>query len=216
MAHFTQLGLSGKPEDKSQGVWRGNPYPTSSRKKFSGKQKIAAVAASLIASSLLGISLLETSGCSKETSKQARTNIADQPAMPAAMSQQPELATTAAPTPGAKPARKKSRQHRLAAATYTNPVYGISFRYPKRYSLKEGEEAGLEWAALEPAEMNFVQPGGTTVSAVALPKQLFPGTDLTAAFFNVSVNAKLTAAECAKFAVPEAAPTDASRDNACR
>jgi hypothetical protein len=38
---------------------------------------------------------------------------------------------------------------------------------------------------------------------VELPRKLFAGTDFNAAFFNVSVNPKLTAAECEQFAFPE-------------
>ena len=56
--------------------------------------------------------------------------------------------------------------------------------------------------------MNFIQPGGTTISAVELPRKLYAGTDFNAAFFNVSVNHKMTAEECAQFAFPE--PSDPS------
>jgi len=51
--------------------------------------------------------------------------------------------------------------------------------------------------------MNFVQPGGTSISVVELPRKLYAGTDFNAAFFNVSVNPKLTSAECEQFAFPE-------------
>lgn len=51
--------------------------------------------------------------------------------------------------------------------------------------------------------MNFVHPGGTTISMVELPRKLYSGTDFNSAFFNVSVNPKLTAAECEQFAFPE-------------
>ena len=96
------------------------------------------------------------------------------------------------PVASQAPAKKKARQRKLSASTYANPSYGVSFRYPKNGSLKEGDEANLELDGLGPVEMNFVQPGGTTISAVELPRKLYAGTDLNTAFFNVSVNPKLT------------------------
>jgi len=79
------------------------------------------------------------------------------------------------PTPVASqpPAKKKLRQRKLSASTYTNAAYGVSFRYPTYGSLKEDDEANLELDGLGPLEMNFVQPGGTTISAVELPRKLF-------------------------------------------
>jgi hypothetical protein len=204
MAHFTQLGLSGKPETP-EGKTSPNPSSEQQRlhlaNKLSGKQKTAALVGSLIATSLLGVFLLE-SGCSKESDKTA--TIA--PPTQTMASQQPApivtvpAANTAASQP---PAKKKSRQRKVSAETYSNPAYGVSFRYPKYAALKEGDKANLELDGLGPVEMNFVQPGGTTISAVQLPRKLYAGTDFNAAFFNVSVNPKLTAEECEQFAFPE-------------
>ncbi len=204
MAHFTQLGLSGKPEAKPEVKTSLNVSSAEQRPhhaKLSGKQRTAALVGSLIATSLLGVFLLE-SGCSKESDKAVaiappNQSVASQPSAP--------IATVPASTtvPSQPPATKKSRQRKLSASTYTNPAYGVSFRYPKYGTLKEGDKANLELDGLGPVEMNFVQPGGTTISAVELPRKLYAGTDFNAAFFNVSVNSKLTAAECEQFAFPE-------------
>jgi hypothetical protein len=113
-----------------------------------------------------------------------------------------------ASTASQPPAKKKPRQRKLAASTYTNPTYGVSFRYPTYGSLKEGEQANLELDGLGPLETNFIHPGGDTISAVELPRKLYTGTDFNAAFFNVSVNPKLTAEQCQQFAFPET--TDAT------
>jgi hypothetical protein len=208
MAHFTELGLSGKPEKKPG----GNTSPTTTQKavtqpkKPGGNKKTAALAGSLIATSLLGVFFLE-SGCSKNSNQAATIAAPVQTAVT-----QPSLANLAPPTSTAvaspTPAKKKSRQRKLSASTYTNPTYGVSFRYPKRDSLKEGDKANLEWDGLGPVEMNFVQPGGTTISAVELPRKLYAGTDFNSAFFNVSVNSKLKPEECAQFAFPEGSETD--------
>jgi hypothetical protein len=204
MAHFTQLGLSGKPETKPEAKTSLNVSSQEQRPhnaKLSGKQRTAALVGSLIATSLLGVFLLE-SGCSKESDKAVaiappNQTVASQPSAP--------IATVPASTtiPSQPPAKKKSRQRKLSASTYSNPAYGVSFRYPKYGTLKEGDKANLELDGLGPVEMNFVQPGGTTISAVELPRKLYAGTDFNAAFFNVSVNPKMTAEECEQFAFPE-------------
>jgi hypothetical protein len=209
MTQFTQLGLSGspdkKPETRPQGKTLPNnspakPTSTANEKKPANKHKIAVLAGSLIATALLGTFVFE-SGCSKESDKTAAIvapsqTVASQPNLIAPISTSMPIATQ-------PPAKKKSRQHKLSASTYNNPDYGLSFRYPKYDSLKEGDDANLELNGLRPLETNFVQPGGTTISAVELPGKLYAGTNFNAAFFNVSVNPKLTSQECEQFAFPE-------------
>jgi hypothetical protein len=203
MAHFTQLGLSGNSEPPKGKASRNESSaehrPNSNPNQLSSKKKTAVLVGSLIATSLLGVFLLE-SGCSKESDKAAIIAPLSQ-TIPS--QQQASIVTLPATTASQPVAKKKSRQRKLSASTYTNPTYGVSFRYPKYGSLQEGDKASLELDGLGPVEMNFVQPGGTTISAVELPRKLYAGTDFNAAFFNVSVNPKMTAEECAQFAFPE-------------
>jgi hypothetical protein len=212
MAHFTQLGLSGSPDKKPETNLQAKPRPNvssegqrlhSDAKKFSGKQKTAVLVASVIATALLGVFLLE-SGCSKESDKTAAIatptqTVASQPPQPIATPPIP----TSTPAATQPPAKKKSRQRKLSASTYTNPTYGVTFRYPKYGNLTEGDEANLELDGLGLLGTNFVQPGGTSVSSVELPRKLYGGTDFNTAFFNVSVNPKLTSEQCQQFAFPE-------------
>jgi hypothetical protein len=213
MAQLTQLNLQGKSAGNISGA---DQRPRSSAQKFSSQQKNAAFVGSLIATSLLAVFLLQTSSCSKGTGSSGSVTTSNQTPspQPAPLVSTPPTAPST-PAPAAKPRTKSSRQRKVSA--YTNPEYGISFRYPKHYSLKEGEKANLEWPGLGPVEMNFVQPGGTTLTAVELPRRLYPGTDFSSAFFNVSVNPKLTSEQCEQFAFPEAGnpedePTTASPD----
>jgi hypothetical protein len=210
MTYFTQLGLSGspdkKPETNPQVKTPTNPMPGqrphSDPKKPADKQKTVALVGSLIATSLLGVFLLE-SGCSKESDKAVATTAPNQTvtSQPTAPLLTPPIPST--PVASQPPAKKKSRQRKLSASTYANPTYGVSFRYPKIASLKEGDAANLELDGLGPVEMNFVQDGGTAISAVELPLKLYAGTDLNTAFFNVSVNPRLTSEECEQFAFPQ-------------
>ncbi|MGA8493438.1 MAG: hypothetical protein WB711_23660 [Terriglobales bacterium] len=205
MTYFTQLGLSGspdkKPEAKIQTPSSKGLSSHSTEKKPASKQKTAALLASLIATALLGVFVFE-SGCSKESGKNAAI-VTPNPAVSQPSAAIATVSTTIAPVATQPPAKKKSRQRKLSASTYTNPVYGVSFRYPKYDNLKEGDNANLELEGLGPVEMNFAAPGGTTISAVELPRRLYAGTDFNTAFFNVSVNKKMTSEECEQFAFPE-------------
>jgi hypothetical protein len=232
MAHFTELGLSGEPDKKPAnqtarmnsgaaprpGLSENQPDDRNDRDHhYSRGQKTATVIGSLIATSLLGLGLFETSGCSKASDKSATisapTETALRPALPGpAASLQPAAPVS---SPGVKTSTRKPRiQRTLIASSYANPLYGVSFRYPKNYSLKEGDKANAEWTRLEPIAMNFAQPGGTTLTMVELPNRLYPGTDLASAFFTVSVNTGLSRATCGQFASSDPGPaaTGASGD----
>ena len=212
MTHFTQLGLSGSPDKKPETKPQGKTQPNglsetqpaqSNPKKPTAKQKTAALVGCVIVTSLLGVFLLE-SGCSKESDKTAAIAPPNQTAVsqPSTTILTPPISAST-PVASQTPAKKKSRQRKVLTSIYTDPTYGVSFRYPKNGSLKEGDEANLELDGLGPVEMNFVQPGGTTISAVELPRKIYAGTDFNTAFFNVSVNPKLTSAECNQFAFPQ-------------
>jgi hypothetical protein len=88
-------------------------------------------------------------------------------------------------------------------ATFTEPQYGVSFKYPKSYLLKTGEDSQLDLAGLGPVKTNFVQPGGVTVAAIELPRSSYPGTDFTSAYFLMSVNSTVSQEQCEQFAFPK-------------
>lgn len=205
MTQFTQLNLNGKSEAKSAGqaTEAESQRPASMAEpagKSTHKPRTLTIVGSAVALSLMGVALLETSGCSKA----AKTTIAA-PTMQA--SNQPEMPAPAPVVPS-KPAVKKpvkkAAKAKIPVATYRNADYGVSFRYPKYDSLKQGDDAKVEWVGLGPVPMNFSQPGGLTLSAVELPNGLYPGTDFSSAFFNASVDPKLTAEQCEHFASPDA------------
>jgi hypothetical protein len=109
------------------------------------------------------------------------------------------------PAPAASPAKaapKKVVRKRPATVTYADQTYGVTFEYPRKYGLETGN-AATELVASSPLPMNFVVPGGIALAAVELPETAFADTDLSAAYFNVSVNKDVTAEQCGEFAVPQ-------------
>lgn len=214
MTQFTQLNLNGKSEQKAAGpapkTEAQRPISTAkpNTNKSNHKPKTLTIVGSAVAVSLMGFALLETSGCSKAaktTISAPTTQASTQPAMPTP-------APVATPEPVAKKIVKKAPRAKIPTATYKNAEYNLSFRYPKYDSLKQGDDAKMEWAGLGPVPMNFSQPGGTALSAVELPNGLYPGTDFASGFFNANVAPKMTAEQCEQFASPDAsAPASADQ-----
>ena len=184
MPQFTQLNLQNKSDSK--------PQPTTTSSELVGKQTIALFACAVLGTALIGGLLLETSGCSRENDNAAAIQ---HPITQPTNSPAPIQEATAAPAPVAKKIVKK----RPTAALYADKNYGVSFRYPKRYTLKSADSTKPD--ATQQSAMNFVEPGGVSVVTVELPKNSYPHTDLASASFNVSVNPTLTAEQCSQFAL---------------
>ena len=151
-----------------------------------------------------------TVGCSSEKPKlDSSTNqpVMTQPTPPVAATPAP---TTPSLQTAAKPVHKKVVRKVPATVTYADKTSGISFQYPRKYSLKTGD-AAEELVSSSSVPMDFVQPGGVALAAVAVPESAYPGSDLASAFFNVSVNKALTAEQCGEFSEAKpAAPADPS------
>jgi hypothetical protein len=139
-------------------------------------------------------------GCSSEKPK-TQTSIsqpATQPMPPAAVTP----TSVAAPTEAvaAKPVRKRVVRKAPTTVTYADETSGISFQYPRKYQLKTGGGAD-KLVSSDAVPMNFVQPGGVALAAVAVPESAYPKSDLATAFFDVSVNKALTEEQCDEFPV---------------
>jgi len=198
MANFTQLHLGNKTQQETPKKPLGKPSLSREKTLFG--------AGLLAVTVLLGVFLLITNGCSKGPGKSAPEISTNQnlvtpqsPTNPA-----PVTNTTLPPSQDVKPVRKRV-QRKVQTTTYSDPISGISFRYPKNYVLKTGHEPNLDLAGMGPMKVNFVQPGGMTVAAVELPHNAFPGTDFSSGFFSVSMNSELPAEQCDLFAFPPSA-----------
>jgi hypothetical protein len=154
-----------------------------------------------------------TVGCTKDEPKPVSSNNQ----IPVSQNPTPNtMLSSNTPAPlalPAKPAQKKVVKKRPATVTYADQTYGVTFEYPRKYGLETGN-AATELVASSPLPMNFVVPGGVALAAVELPETAFADTDLSAAYFNVSVNKDVTAEQCREFAVPqpkEVASSDATQ-----
>jgi hypothetical protein len=92
------------------------------------------------------------------------------------------------------PKKKAVKKRRPANATYVNSTYGISFSYPRKYSLQSGDKL-----AAAPLPISFLKEGAVPVAAVDMPDDMYPETDFSSALLNVSVNQNMTSDECMQF-----------------
>ena len=73
----------------------------------------------------------------------------------------PHQPTASVPDPAAaaaKPVHKKVVRKAPVTVTYADKTSGVSFQYPRKYSLKTGDAAN-QLISSDPVPMNFVQPG---------------------------------------------------------
>jgi len=198
MARYTQLNLNQKPQDK----------PGADRPQRKSNQRTTMFLGLLGGTVISGIILLNLGACSRK-SDQLASGSSNQ--NPQASSSPAATAPSAASTPPAAvqpPMPKKVVKKRPSTVTYKDPTYGISFRYPRKYTLKTGDNAKPDLAGLGPLPTNFILPGAVTVATVELPKGSYPETDFAGAFFNVSVHRGLTTAECGQFSAPVPAESE--------
>jgi hypothetical protein len=165
-------------------------------KQIDGENWLSTYLPAICAGTVIVVLLLAIA-CSKKSDKPVAKISA--PSMPAA--------TSAAPsTPVAAPqVAKKVKKQRPANATYVNATYGVSFSYPRKYSLQAGDKKSSM-----PVPASFLKPGAIEVASVDMPDDLYPDTDFSSALLNVSVNPGLTADECGQF-VPNSKDTEAAK-----
>jgi len=143
----------------------------------------------ICAAILMGGVLFLAISCSKKPDHAAKISPPSQPAVSA-----PAPGTPVAALPE-KP-KKATKKHRPANATYVNSEYGLSFRFPRKYSLQSGDKLAL-------LSTSYLKAGSLPVAAVNMPGNSYPETDFTSALLNVSVNKDMTSDECVQF-VPSA------------
>jgi hypothetical protein len=160
-------------------------------------------AATAAATAVLALMVvLDFNGCSKSNNKSAQAQPASQSVQNTPAVAQSQPVDQLEKKVEAVIEKKKAIKH-ASTATYKNSTYGISFRYPKTYTMLTPEKDSKESAWPDPVAMNFTEPGGETLTTLVLP-----GTRASS-YFKASVNKGVTAEQCSKFATtPE--PTEIS------
>ena len=156
-------------------------------KQIEGDTWLSTYLPAICAVALMSGALFLAISCSKKSDNVAKISPPSQPAVTAP-------APSAPATPVAETPKKVVKKHRPANATYVNSAYGVSFSYPRKYSLQSGDKLGAS-----PLPTSFLKPGAVQVAAVDMPDDSYPETDFSSAVFNLSVNKDMTSDECMQF-----------------
>ncbi len=166
-------------------------------KQIEGESWLSTYLLAICAGTVMAVVLLLAIACSKKSDS------------PVAKISAPPTPTVNSPAPSTGVATpqvaKKVKKQRPANATYVNAMYGVSFTYPRKYSLQAGDKKSSM-----PVPASFLKPGAIEVASVDMPDDLYPDTDFSSALLNVSVNPGLTADECTQFA-PNSKDADAAK-----
>ena len=115
----------------------------------------------------------------------------------------PALASPAVPNQArqvSKPAPKES-----ALAVYSNPEYGVTFRYPRNYALQEAafDERRPEDipGVRSQEELARQQPGAILVATVVVPDDAYPNTTFAGGSLQFAVDPSLEPEACREFLI---------------
>jgi hypothetical protein len=195
-------------------AYEANAIQSSSTKRA----RVIGGAATAAATAVMALAfILDFNGCSGNKGKNVPVNSSaqSQSAGNPVASSQPQLSSESKLENKVETViEKKKTIKRASIATYTNSTYGVSFRYPKTYTMLTPEKDSKETAWPDPVAMNFSEAGGQTLTTLVLP-----GTRASS-YFKASVIKNVNADQCSKFAsTPEQSevvtnpPVDATDDS---
>jgi hypothetical protein len=151
---------------------------------------------------MVAVSGAGLAGCSSKAALPAKSSGPSKPEQ-AVPVQHPQRLT--------KPAARES-----ALATYSNPEYGVSFRYPRNFALLDDDaddvavdadaaevEGDLEAGTLQPnssirsrEELEHEEPGAALVASLIVPDDAYPNTLFAGGSVQFAVNRYQTAGSC--------------------
>ena len=133
---------------------------------------------------LLILSATWLSGCGRTHAKSA-------PSQPT-----PAIAQAPAPPAAKHPPRDS------AFSVYNNPAYGVSFRYPRNYSLDEEPDSEDPSILQAQQELAAQQPGSLLIATVTIPPDAYPNTTFRSGTLRLVINPMVTPETCQSFAIP--------------
>jgi hypothetical protein len=121
----------------------------------------------------IAVGSMELTSCGGEAARSAQpTHVQTGLAAPSPNKDTSQAAFAARPT---HPPRKEFTRE-ASLSTYHNPEAGISFRYPRNYSLEEGDVQESSFFLKRQEDLDIEQPGATLVATVLIPEDGYPNT----------------------------------------
>jgi hypothetical protein len=160
--------------------------------------RVGIPATAALSTALAVVFAVALDGCSGNKSNKTNVTSSSHTSLPSGSGAGTAITTLPDLSQPVKTAKKsKPVVQRLSTVGYADDTYGVSFRYPRTYTMLTPEKVKLD-QSLEQVPMNFVQPGGVSLATIGWASG--PAMSL----FNVSVNKGLTEQQCQQFAVPDA------------
>jgi hypothetical protein len=104
----------------------------------------------------------------------------------------------------------RDASHEPTLSTYNNPEDGISFRYPRSYSLEEGDLEEHSFFLESQEALDNEQPGATLVATLLIPEDGYPNTTFEHGSLQLVVNEVVNETGC-QATVSEASMSNGSR-----
>src|SRR5713226_2075802 len=139
---------------------------------------------------VLMVGSIGLTGCGGEAARSTQTQTSSAGAGPNKNISQASLATRPA-----RPSRKEFARE-ASLSTYHNPDEGISFRYPRNYSLEEGDVRESSFFLKRQEDLDSEQPGATLVATVLIPEDGYPNTTFEHGSLQLVANGAGTEKDC--------------------
>jgi hypothetical protein len=91
---------------------------------------------------------------------------------------------------------RKDSSHETFLSTYNNPEEGISLRYPRNYSLEEGDVEEHSFFLKRQEDLDSEQPGATLVATILIPEDGYPNTTFEHGSLQLVTNEGATERSC--------------------
>ena len=119
----------------------------------------------------VAVGSIELAGCGGEAARSAQTT------QTSAAGAGSNKNTSQAPL-ATRPARPSQREfaRQTSLSTYRNPEEGISFRYPRNYSLEEGDVQESSFFLKRQEDLDSERPGATLLATLLIPEDGYPNT----------------------------------------
>ncbi len=124
-------------------------------------------------------------GCGGEAARSAQVTRAQTSSAGAGPDKNTSQASRAIRPP--RPSRKEFARE-ASLSPYYNPEEGISFRYPRNYSLEEGDVQESSFFLKRQEDLESEQPGATLVATVLIPEDGYPNTTFEHGSLQLVVN----------------------------
>jgi hypothetical protein len=124
-------------------------------------------------------------GCSGEAARSAQVTRAQTSSAGAGPDKNTSHASRAIRPP--RPSGKEFARE-ASLSPYYNPEEGISFRYPRNYSLEEGDVQESSFFLKRQEDLDREQPGATLVATVLIPEDGYPNTTFEHGSLQLVVN----------------------------